>query len=77
MLVASGVAHGSVVVNGKLWVIAPAAAILREAGATLTDLKGSPIFPFDLRGYEGAKVPYLTATPQTHEELLREVRWHP
>jgi myo-inositol-1(or 4)-monophosphatase len=77
MLVAAGVAHGSVVVNGKLWDIAPAAAILREAGAVLTDLKGRAIFPFDLTRYEGAKVPYLAASPKAHEELLREVKWHP
>jgi myo-inositol-1(or 4)-monophosphatase len=77
MLVASGVAHGAVCVNGKLWDIAPAAAILKEAGAVLTDLKGQPVFPFDLARYDGAKVPYLIGTPQAHEELLREIKWHP
>lgn len=75
--VAAGVAHGAVTVNGKLWDIAAPAAILFEAGAVLTDLKGHPIFPFNLRGYVGAKVPFLAAGPAAHPELLREIRLHP
>ena len=77
MQVAAGVAHGSVTVNGKLWDIAAPAAILLEAGAVLTDLRGQRIFPFDLAGYDGAKVPFLSAGPAAHEELLREILWHP
>jgi myo-inositol-1(or 4)-monophosphatase len=71
--VAAGVAHGAVTVNGKLWdCVAPAAVVL-ESGAVLTDLKGSPIFPFDLRNYAGAKVPFLAAGPAAHGELLKEI----
>lgn len=77
MQVASGVAHGSVTTNGKLWDIAAPAAILLESGAKLTDLKGGEIFPFDLRSYSGAKVPFLASAPKAQEELLREMRWHP
>lgn len=77
MQVAAGVAHGSVTVNGKLWDVAAPAAILFEAGAVLTDLRGRPVFPFDLRGYEGAKVPFLAAARPAHETLLREIQWHP
>jgi myo-inositol-1(or 4)-monophosphatase len=75
--VAAGVAHGAVTVNGKLWDIAAPAAILLEAGATLTDLNGKEIFPFNLRGYLGAKVPFLAAGPAAHAELLREIRSYP
>lgn len=77
MQVAAGVSHGSVTTNGKLWDVAAPAAILLEAGATLTDLQGATIFPFNLNQYQGAKVPFLAAAPKAHDELLRELRWHP
>jgi myo-inositol-1(or 4)-monophosphatase len=68
--VAAGVAHGAVTVNGKLWDVAAAAALVLEAGGVMTDLKGNPIFPFDLRKYDGAKVPFLASTPLAHRPLL-------
>lgn len=72
--VAAGIAHGAVTLNGKLWDIAASAAIAIEAGAIVTDPQGHPIFPFNLAGYRGAKVPYLMAGPAAHAELLREMR---
>jgi myo-inositol-1(or 4)-monophosphatase len=75
--VAAGVAHGAVTVNGKLWDVAAPAAILAEAGAVLTDLRGGKIFPFDLVKYQGAKVPFLAAGPGAHAQLLEEIRRHP
>jgi len=72
--VAAGVAHGAITVNGKLWDVAAPAAILQEAGAVLTSLRGELIFPFDVTNYKGAKVPFLAAGPKAHGELLREVR---
>ncbi len=75
--VAAGVAHGAITVNGKLWDIAAAAAIVLEAGGVLTNLQGQPIFPFDLHRYQGEKVPFLAAGPQAHEQLLREIRDNP
>ena len=75
--VAAGVAHGAVTCNGKLWdVVAPAALVI-EAGGKLTDLAGRDIFPFDLRGYVGAKVPFLAAGPLAQATLLAEFRDHP
>jgi myo-inositol-1(or 4)-monophosphatase len=71
--VAAGVAHGSVTVNGKLWDVAAAAAVVLEAGGVITGLTGEPIFPFDLRNYGGAKVPFVAAGPKAHPELLREL----
>lgn len=71
--VAAGVAHGAITVNGKLWDCVAPAAILLEAGGTLSDLTGGPIFPYDLRNYSGAKVPYLAAGPGAHGELLGEL----
>lgn len=75
--VASGVAHGAITVNGKLWDCAAPAAVLLEAGGVMTDLAGQPIFPFDLTKYQGAKVPFLAAGRAAHAELLREIQTYP
>ena len=74
MQVALGVAHGAVTLNGKLWDIAAPAAIAIEAGAIVTDPAGRQIFPFDLAGYRGAKVPYVMAGPAAHPQLVKEMR---
>lgn len=71
--VASGVAHGAITTNCKLWDVAASGAIVLEAGATMTDPAGKPIFPFDLRNYAGAKVPFLAAAPQATAKLVREI----
>ena len=75
--VAAGVAHAAVTVNGKLWDVAAAAAIIIEAGVVITGLDGSPIFPFDLQHYSGAKVPFLAAGPLAHRPLLDLIRNNP
>jgi hypothetical protein len=38
----------------------------------MTNLSGEPIFPFDLKKYSGAKVPFLAAGAAAHQQLLRE-----
>ena len=68
-----GVAHGAITLNGKLWDIAAPAAIVVEAGGIVTNPRGQPIFPFDLTGYTGGKVPYLMAGPAAHPELLSDM----
>lgn len=75
--VASGVAHAALTVNGKLWDAAAPAALVLEAGGVITDLAGQPVFPFDLRGYTGAKVPFLAAAPAAHPVLLRQMLENP
>ena len=75
--VAAGIAHASVTVNGKLWDVAAPAALVLEAGGLITDLRGQGVFPFDVRRYEGAKVPFLAAAPAAQQQLLREIREHP
>jgi myo-inositol-1(or 4)-monophosphatase len=75
--VAAGCAHGAITLNGKLWDVAAAAAVVLEAGGTLTRLDGSPLFPFDLRGYAGGKTPFVAAGPAAHAELVEELRSHP
>jgi myo-inositol-1(or 4)-monophosphatase len=76
-LVGAGSAHGAVTVHGKIWDAAAAAAIVLEAGGRFTDLVGRDVFPFDLRGYSGAKVPFLAAGPAAHATLLDEIRGNP
>ena len=73
MQVASGIAHGAVTLNGKLWDVVAPVAVLAEAGGKITTPEGKPIFPFDLRGYAGAKVPFLAAAPKAQKKLLEEI----
>jgi fructose-1,6-bisphosphatase/inositol monophosphatase family enzyme len=75
--VAAGVAHAAVTVNGKLWDCVAPAAIVLEAGGKLTDLQGNEIFPYDLKNYLGAKVPFLAAGPNAHATILREITQNP
>lgn len=72
-LVGAGVAHAAVTVNGKLWDCVAAAGFVLAAGGLVTSLDGSPIFPFDVSDYLGRKVPFLTAGPAAHAELVREL----
>jgi myo-inositol-1(or 4)-monophosphatase len=72
--VAGGVAHGAVTVNGKLWDAVGPAALVLEAGGIVTGLKGEAIFPFDLRGYTGAILPYLAAGPAAHAVLVQDTK---
>ncbi|MBC7783861.1 MAG: inositol monophosphatase [Burkholderiales bacterium] len=75
--VGAGVAHAAITVNGKLWDCVAPAAIVFEAGGVLTDLQGKPIFPYDLRHYSGAKVPFLAAGRAAQDELLRHIAENP
>lgn len=75
--VAAGIAHGALTLNGKLWDAAAPAAIVLESGGLFTDLKGSPIFPFNLTNYDGGKVPFLAAGPASHPTLLNEILQNP
>jgi myo-inositol-1(or 4)-monophosphatase len=68
--VAAGVAHGSITLNGKLWDIAAAAAVVLVAGGEVVTPAGAPLFPIDLHGYNGAKTPYLAVGKEAKSELL-------
>ena len=72
-LVGAGVAHGAVTVNGKLWDCAAPAAFTLAAGGVVTKPDGGDLFPFDVTGYKGRKVPFLTAAPNARAELVREI----
>jgi myo-inositol-1(or 4)-monophosphatase len=75
--VAAGIAHAALTLHGKLWDAAAPCAIVLEAGGVVTDPQGKPIFPFDLRHYDGAKVPFLAAAPAAHPVLLRQMVENP
>ena len=76
--VASGAAHAAITTNGKLWDIAAPAAIVLEAGGQVLDpSSGRPVFPFELRNYAGAKVPFIAGTPLSLPPLLADIRNNP
>jgi myo-inositol-1(or 4)-monophosphatase len=72
-MVAAGVAHGAITVNGKLWDAVAPCALVMEAGGVVTDLRGKPVFPFELSNYAGKKVPFLAAGPAAHGRLVDEL----
>jgi fructose-1,6-bisphosphatase/inositol monophosphatase family enzyme len=72
--VAAGTAHIAVTLNGKLWDVAAPAAILLEAGGLLTTADGRDVFPFDLTGYTGGKVPFIAAAPAASATFLAALR---
>lgn len=72
-MVGAGIAHGAITVNGKLWDCVAAAGFVLAAGGRVTALDGSAIFPFDVTGYRGRKVPFLTAGPASHAALVDEL----
>lgn len=75
--VAAGVAHAAITVQGRLWDCCAPAALVLEAGGRLTDLAGAEVFPFDLRRYQGAKVPFIAAAPSAHAALLADLKARP
>ena len=73
-MVGAGVAHAAVTVNGKLWDCVAPAAFTLAAGGVVTHLDGSPLFPYDVAGYAGAKVPFLTSAPAAVGEVAGRLR---
>ncbi len=67
--VACGWFDAAILNNSKLWDIAAGWLIVQEAGATITDLEGRPVFPRDLSKYQGEEMPCLAAPSAIHAEL--------
>ena len=63
--------------GASLWDIAGAAPVVIEAGATLTDDRGSPLFPLDPDEYRGEPIAFLAGDPLAHDEALREILTSP
>lgn len=71
--VGAGTACGAITLNGKLWDVVAAAAVTLAAGGRVTDFTGRDVFPIDLTGYSGGKVPFVAASPQALAPLLAEL----
>lgn len=72
-MVGAGIAQAAVTINGKLWdAVAPAAFTL-AAGGVVVHPSGAPLFPFNVTGYHGRKVPFLATTPDARDQVLSEL----
>lgn len=75
--VGAGIAHAAITVNGKLWDAVAAHAIVLESGGLVCDLQGRAIYPYNARGYAGAKVPFLAAGKAAQPVLLEQLASYP
>jgi myo-inositol-1(or 4)-monophosphatase len=60
--------------RAALWDIVAGAAVLLEAGGTVTDPLGHPLFPLDISSYNGGPIPFLAGSPVAHAEALEARR---
>jgi fructose-1,6-bisphosphatase/inositol monophosphatase family enzyme len=72
--VAKGGMVGTIVCVPKLWDIAAGAVIAEAAGAKVSDWQDRSLWPMDLAGYNGQKVPCIVANPTAHMQILQLMR---
>lgn len=60
--------------KATLWDVAGGAAVLLEAGGSMTDPYGRPLFPPDPAAYRGAPMPFLAGNRIAHAEALAGCR---
>jgi myo-inositol-1(or 4)-monophosphatase len=60
--------------KATLWDLAAGAAVLLEAGGTITDPGGRPLFPPGAAAYGGAPTPFLAGNTAAHAEALADCR---
>jgi myo-inositol-1(or 4)-monophosphatase len=60
--------------KAALWDLAAGATIVLEAGGYISAPAGRPLFPFDVRGYGGAAVPFLAGNPLAHATGVESCR---
>jgi myo-inositol-1(or 4)-monophosphatase len=60
--------------KATLWDLAAGAAVLLEAGGTITDPRGQPLFPPAAAAYGGAPMPFLAGNTAAHAEALADCR---
>jgi myo-inositol-1(or 4)-monophosphatase len=58
--------------KATLWDLTAGAAILLEAGGTITDPRGRPLFPPSAAAYGGAPMPFLAGNETAHAEALAD-----
>jgi myo-inositol-1(or 4)-monophosphatase len=72
-LVGGGIAHAAYSPNAKLWDLVAAAAVVLAAGGVVSGPTGTPVFPYPVAGYTGAKVPFLVGGPAAHRQLVADL----
>jgi myo-inositol-1(or 4)-monophosphatase len=72
--VGAGIADAAVTINGKLWDCVAPAAFTLAAGGSVTKPDGTDLFPFDVAGYRGAKVPFVAAGVNARDEFIARVK---
>jgi myo-inositol-1(or 4)-monophosphatase len=60
--------------KATLWDLAAGATLLLEAGGTITDPRGQPLFPPGSAAYGGAPLPFLAGNATAHAEALADCR---
>ena len=60
--------------KATLWDLAAGAVVLLEAGGTITDPRGQPLFPPDAAAYAGAPMPFLAGNTAAHGQALADCR---
>jgi len=60
--------------KATLWDLAAGAAVLLEAGGSITDPCGRPLFPPAAAAYGGAPMPFLAGNRAAHAEALADCR---
>ncbi len=60
--------------TASLWDVAAGAALLLEAGGTITDPRGQPVFPPAAAAYGGSPTPFLAGNTAAHAEALADCR---
>ncbi len=72
--VAAGRLSASFAKRCKIWDIAAGQLLITEAGGLITSPTGKALIPFDLDMDTEDDVPFLAATPDLHEPLLKTTR---
>jgi myo-inositol-1(or 4)-monophosphatase len=60
--------------RAALWDLAAGAVLVLEAGGSITDLLGRPLFPVDPAVYGGGPVPFVAGNPIAHAQAVARCR---
>ena len=71
--VAAGAVDACICHECKIWDIAAGHLLIQESGGTTTDLKGQPLLPQDPTATPTRNYSFLTAAPDTHAQLFKEM----
>lgn len=72
-LTASGGFVASVQIMPKLWDIAAGTLIAARAGARVSRWDGGPLWPLDLKSYQGGPLPCIVGNPTAHQAVVEHL----